>query len=82
MIQEPCRRVQLLQLVLAQATTTGAMMTLAACCICVALFICEAHCTVSAKFYLPFAPSSLLFLVVWPGSPSSVLAPSSDSLSS
>lgn len=26
---------------LSEATTTGAMMTLAACCICVALFICE-----------------------------------------
>ena len=31
---------------------------------------------------MPFAPSSFLLLVVWPGAPSSVLAPSSDALCS
>ena len=31
---------------------------------------------------MPFAPSSFLFLVVRPGAPSSVLAPSSDALCS
>ena len=31
---------------------------------------------------MPFGPRSFLLLVVWPGAPSSVLAPSSDALCS